>query len=156
MQNFTVHIHCLGSKHIHIFMLFPIFSAENLSEAAGARTKRSIAGLQRLIQSLPIQGGEEKRGELPQISDNLDEGPESELRQKRYFCRKYFIYNPVNGRCIPTLRVIYIFLIRFHSGLNRSDFLHLFRFVSLEGMTQDSRKGAVPFRTYYSTWNSRL
>ena len=27
------------------------------------------------------------------------------LREKRYFCRKYFVYNPVRGRCQPTLLV---------------------------------------------------
>jgi len=31
--------------------------------------------------------------------------PANSRIQKRYFCRHFFVYNPVTGRCQPTLRV---------------------------------------------------
>ena len=31
--------------------------------------------------------------------------PQYFQEEKRHLCRKYFIYNPVRGRCMPTLMV---------------------------------------------------
>merc|ERR1712038_294345 len=43
----------------------------------------------------------------PSVQDPLEEASQEYFKeQKRRLCRKYFIYNPVRGRCMPTLMAL--------------------------------------------------
>ena len=61
---------------------------------------------------LLLNGGSDQSAslEVPENMSNGDVVQGFEPPQKRYLCRKYFIYNPVKGRCQPTVQVMYLTL----------------------------------------------
>ncbi len=56
-------------------------------------------------ESVPygIFQSEDEEGEMS--DDDMRKLSQYLQPQKRFLCRKYFVYNPVKGRCIPTLMV---------------------------------------------------